>query len=78
MKDQINAKIKFRRVQTFCSSICLEDYQEVFSTPVSLPYMTVACDVDEKWRLKLPATTHVNNTARVQTVDKKLILNIIN
>ena len=22
-------------------------------------------------RLKLPATTHVNNTARVQTVDKK-------
>ena len=72
MKDQINAKIKFREeFRPFAPSICLEDYQEVFSTPVSLPYMTVACDVDEKWRLKLPATTHVNNTARVQTVDKK-------
>ena len=31
--------------------------------------MTIACDVLNDWGRKVPATTHVNNTARVQTVN---------
>ena len=34
--------------------------------------MTVACNVKNEWRSKIPATTHINNTARVQTVNGKI------
>ena len=32
--------------------------------------MTIACDFKDDWIEKIPATTHINNSARVQTVDK--------
>lgn len=34
--------------------------------------MTIACNVKNVWRSKIPATTHINNTARVQTVNKNI------
>ena len=34
--------------------------------------LAFACNVKEEWRKKIPATTHINNTARVQTVNKNI------
>lgn len=70
MKDQINSKIKFREeFRPFAPSVLEEKSREVFNIKSKLPYMTVACDVNKAWINKLPATTHINNTARVQTVN---------
>ncbi|SDZ34776.1 carbamoyltransferase [Amycolatopsis xylanica] len=43
---------------------------EIFSRgPLPSPYMLFVHDVAEHWRDRLPAVTHVDGTARVQTVD---------
>ena len=67
MKRIINEKIKFREgFRPFCPSVLEEDFNKVFSSPKSnLPYMTVNVDVIEEG---YPSITHVNNTARVQTI----------
>jgi carbamoyltransferase len=72
MKDQINSKIKFREeFRPFAPSVLEEKSREIFNIKSKLPYMTVACDVNKAWINKLPATTHINNTARVQTVNSE-------
>ena len=38
--------------------------------PLPSPYMLFVHDVDTQWRDKIPAVTHVDGTARVQTVDR--------
>jgi carbamoyltransferase len=44
---------------------------EVFSGgPNPSPYMLFVHDVAQTWRSKIPAVTHVDGTARIQTVDK--------
>ncbi|UXA10818.1 carbamoyltransferase [Mycobacterium sp. SMC-8] len=37
--------------------------------PLPSRYMLFVHDVDERWRARIPAVTHVDGTARVQTVD---------
>ncbi|MFD4368498.1 carbamoyltransferase [Rhodococcus sp. NPDC058521] len=37
--------------------------------PIPSPYMLFVHDVDEEWRERIPAVTHVDGTARIQTVD---------
>jgi carbamoyltransferase len=37
---------------------------------IDLPYMIVVVDVKEQFRAELPAITHVNGSARLQTVDR--------
>lgn len=72
MKDQINARIKFREeFRPFAPSVLSEMASELFAMKAPSPYMTVAYDVNSPWNEKMPATTHVNNTARVQTVSKE-------
>ena len=73
MKDQINKRIKFREeFRPFAPSVLEEEYQDLFDLEAPSPYMTIACDVKEPWGQRVPATTHVNNTARVQTVNKEI------
>lgn len=72
MKDEINARIKFREeFRPFAPSVLEECYANIYDLKAPSPYMTIACDVKEGWGERLPATTHVNNTARVQTVSYK-------
>jgi carbamoyltransferase len=72
MKDQINARVKFREeFRPFAPSVLDEKASELFDMRESSPYMTVAYDVRNPWNAKMPSTTHVNNTARVQTVSKE-------
>lgn len=67
MKDIINARIKFREgFRPFCPSVLEEDFSKAFASPKNeLPYMTVNVDVISD---QYPAITHVDRTARVQTV----------
>ncbi len=67
MKDRINRKVKFREgFRPFCPSVREEDFSKVFSSKMNvLPYMTVNVDVVAD---AYPAITHVDRTARVQTV----------
>ena len=67
MKDRINRKVKFREgFRPFCPSVREEDFSKVFSSKMNvLPYMTVNVDVVADG---YPAITHIDRTARVQTV----------
>lgn len=72
MKDAINARVKYREeFRPFAPSVLEERASELFVMEKPSPYMTVAFDVHENWSEKLPATTHINKTGRVQTVHKK-------
>ncbi|MHA0287316.1 carbamoyltransferase family protein [Mycobacterium sp. C3-094] len=42
--------------------------------PLPSPYMLFVHDVADEWRDRIPAVTHVDGTARVQTVDESLPL----
>jgi carbamoyltransferase len=47
---------------------------EIFSDgPLPSPYMLFVHRVAEAWRERIPAVTHVDGTARVQTVDRELL-----
>ncbi len=72
MKDLVNARIKYREeFRPFAPAVLEERAKEVFDLPAPSPFMTIACGVNEGWKEKLPATTHVDGTARVQTVSER-------
>jgi len=71
MRDRINAMVKKREAfRPFAPAVSLEEVDRWFDVaPGSqLPYMITIVDVREQWRAALPAITHVNGSARVQTV----------
>jgi carbamoyltransferase len=71
MRDRINAMVKKREAfRPFAPSVSLEEVDRWFDVKpgTSLPYMITIVDVREQWRSALPAITHVNGSARVQTV----------
>lgn len=69
MKDKLNRLIKFRETfRPFAPSVLEEDAEIYFKDFYKSPYMTLTFDVKTK---KLPAITHVDNTARVQSVTRK-------
>jgi carbamoyltransferase len=71
-KDAVNKKVKFREeFRPFAPSVLEEQAGKLFEMEASSPYMTVAVGVREPWRERLGAVTHVNGTARVQTVHRE-------
>jgi carbamoyltransferase len=74
-KDRINAMIKKREgFRPFAPSVLAEFAKEYFEIPgqtEDLPYMMFTVKVVEKYRACLGAVTHVDGTARVQTVSKE-------
>src|SRR5579872_7265099 len=74
MRDRINAMVKMREAfRPFAPAVSLEQVHEWFEVPpgTELPYMIIIVDVREEYRAQLPAITHVNGSARVQTVSAK-------
>jgi carbamoyltransferase len=66
MRDYINYQIKKREwYRPFAPAVCLEDVEKYFDLKGESPYMLKVCNVLTN---KLPAVTHVDNSARVQTV----------
>jgi carbamoyltransferase len=50
--------------------VLAERASEIFSAgPIPSPYMLFVHDVADEWRSKIRAVTHVDGTARIQTVD---------
>jgi carbamoyltransferase len=72
MKEIINAKVKFREFfRPFAPAVLEERASEFFIYPKPIPFMTEVCPVREEKKSIIPAVTHVDGTARVQTVSKK-------
>src|SRR6056297_2248088 len=73
MRDRINAMVKKREgFRPFAPAVTQEEVHRWFDVPpgTSLPYMIMIVDVKQEHRDSLPAITHVNGSARVQTVER--------
>ena len=74
-RARINDMIKKREAfLPFAPSVLETAVDDFFIVPGkqrSFPHMSVVLEVREEWRAKLGAVTHVDGTARVQTVHKK-------
>jgi carbamoyltransferase len=71
MKDILNEKIKHREpFRPFAPAVLLEETPRYFdfSPGQESPYMLLVADVRPEFRDLLPAITHVDGTARLQTV----------
>lgn len=72
MKDILNQKVKHREwYRPFAPVVRLEDVSKYFEWEGDSRWMSFCPLVKEEWREKLGAITHVDNTARVQTVTKE-------
>ena len=72
MRDIVNKKIKFRDTfRPFCPSVLEENMSEYFigKQPIA-PHMTINYDVVPSMLDKIPSVVHVDNTARIQTVNE--------
>ena len=69
IKSIINETIKLREdFRPFAPVVLEEHYKEYFDTNCPSPYMSRICQVKTD---KVPGVTHVDNTARIQTVNKE-------
>lgn len=71
MRDRINAMVKMREAfRPFAPAVSMEEVDRWFDVPphTALPYMIMNVNVRPEYRELLPAVTHVNGSARVQTV----------
>ncbi len=71
-KARMNEKVKHREpFRPFAPSCLVERAGEYFASDYPSPVMLLVFDVLEHQREKVPAITHVDGTARVQTVSRK-------
>ena len=69
MKDIINAKVKFREWFRPFAPVCPEELRnEYFENVYPSEYMSFAPVVKEEYRSRLSSITHIDSTARLQTV----------
>jgi carbamoyltransferase len=70
MRDTLNLKIKFREgFRPFAPSVLADKASEWFEIEGDSPYMLLVAQVREGKRV-IPAVTHVDNSARLQTVTR--------
>ena len=78
MKNIVNTKIKFREpYRPFAPSVLVEDAERFFDLPEAkrhypARFMLYVVPVKDGARGQLPAITHVDGSARLQTVDREL------
>lgn len=73
MKDKINAEVKHREAyRPFAPSTPVEEKDRYFDIKGESPFMLKVCDVREPMKQVIPAITHVDGSARLQTVDRKV------
>lgn len=68
MREKINALVKMREAfRPFAPAVMAEAAADHFDLSAPSPFMLQTCEVESL--IDLPAITHVDNSARVQTVD---------
>lgn len=73
MKNKINAEVKFREAyRPFAPSAVVEAKNDFFDLEVESPFMLKVCNVLKEKQSIIPAVTHVDGSARLQTVNKDL------
>ena len=66
--NRVKGREQFRPVAPM---VLAEQAGQIFSRgPLPSPYMLFVHDVADQWRDRIPAVTHVDGTARIQTVDR--------
>ena len=69
MRTLLNDKVKHREwYRPFAPVVTAEDVSQYFTTEVDIPYMSVICHTRSEYREQLPSITHVDGSARVQTI----------
>jgi len=71
MRDRINSMVKMREAfRPFAPAVTLRQAHQWFDVApgAEFPYMITTVNVREEHRAQLPAVTHVNGSARLQTV----------
>jgi carbamoyltransferase len=72
MKGILNRRVKFREAfRPFAPVVTLEHARDYFEIDGPSPYMLLIAPVHEAERTRLPSITHVDGTARVQTVTEE-------
>ena len=64
--NDVKGREQFRPVAPM---VLAERAGEIFTGPLPSPFMLFTHGVRDAWRARIPAVTHVDGTARVQTVD---------
>lgn len=71
MKEVLNARVKFREgFRPFAAIVLEEDCGKYFDCDFPNPYMLLVYNIRNEYLGKLPAITHVDNSVRIQTVNK--------
>jgi carbamoyltransferase len=69
MREVLNARVKHREwYRPFAPVIAAEDAARYFTNAADIPYMSVICFTRPEHRDLLPSITHVDGSARLQTV----------
>ncbi|WP_345993687.1 carbamoyltransferase C-terminal domain-containing protein [Sulfurimonas sp. HSL-1716] len=73
MKDILNSRVKFREsFRPFTPSVLAEKVNEFFELEIDSPFMLLAAYVRKGKAELVPAITHEDNTARIQTVTEDI------
>ena len=71
MKEKLNDNVKHREwFRPFAPVVRLEDVNKYFVFEGESRFMSYACKVKKKWKKRLASITHIDGTARVQTVTR--------
>tara|TARA_B110000003_G_scaffold208160_1_gene207030 strand:- start:633 stop:1181 length:549 start_codon:yes stop_codon:yes gene_type:complete len=73
IQNTINKAVKYRETfRPFAPAVLEEDASKIFKIKdgLKVDFMEKAVEVKKEWIKKIPAVTHVDNTARIQTVSK--------
>lgn len=69
MKDLLNERVKEREsFRPYAPSVLFGEGSRYFDLPCPSPFMLLTAEVGPERRTEIPAVTHVDGTARVQTV----------
>jgi carbamoyltransferase len=70
IRDRINRVVKKREMfRPFAPSVTIEDYKKYFVSEEDVPYMNQVVKV--KKEVDIPSVTHVDNSARIQTLKRE-------
>jgi carbamoyltransferase len=72
MKDIVNSKVKHREwYRPFAPVVTAEESSKYFTNTGDIPYMSVICYTRPEYREVLPSITHVDGSARLQTIRRE-------